>query len=465
LAVADLQAELTALAFGWRHDVRAALLRAQALHLEATRLRAPQMTGWALLVQGSCLSQMRQFDAALAQFAQAQALLNTADDAVLLARLDCAASVPLLHQGRYVASLETLLRAVHRTGAPANHYARTVAAINAGVVQERRQNLRDALALQRTAMAEARRLLRAAPPAQRAEAHYLQAVAQMNTGSLLRQLDEPRRAWALHALAIRGFERLGEQVNLLNARSGLARLHLRLGQSHTGLAMLHDATQQARAWGLRTVEMQVLSAHALALAELGQWDALDRVAQALLALTAGNTEPMFIERAHRLLAQAAEGLGRWPEAAAHYRAAADVARGTAQAESSDAIHSALDALRHALQADPTPATAVRRASPPYPPVAEGVALTARQHQVLALICAGRHNEEIAVELGISAGTVRHHVSALLRSLGVRTRLEAALRAQALQVKAQARHPTAGGAFNLARDTTPQGTPTPPRKRP
>lgn len=53
-------------------------------------------------------------------------------------------------------------------------------------------------------------------------------------------------------------------------------------------------------------------------------------------------------------------------------------------------------------------------------------LTARQIEVLVELCSGRSNREIAKELGMSENTVRVHVSAIFRMLGVRSRTEAVL---------------------------------------
>jgi DNA-binding CsgD family transcriptional regulator len=47
--------------------------------------------------------------------------------------------------------------------------------------------------------------------------------------------------------------------------------------------------------------------------------------------------------------------------------------------------------------------------------------TPRQLQIVALIAAGRSNEEIAADLGISARTVRAHCDILRAKLAVRRR--------------------------------------------
>ena len=57
---------------------------------------------------------------------------------------------------------------------------------------------------------------------------------------------------------------------------------------------------------------------------------------------------------------------------------------------------------------------------------EPAELTARELDVLRLVVAGRRNAEIADDLVLSTRTVDHHVSAILRKLGVRSRGDAAI---------------------------------------
>jgi DNA-binding NarL/FixJ family response regulator len=55
-------------------------------------------------------------------------------------------------------------------------------------------------------------------------------------------------------------------------------------------------------------------------------------------------------------------------------------------------------------------------------------LTARELEVLRLIVAGADNAQIGSELSISPHTVKHYVTNILEKLGVRSRVEAAVRA-------------------------------------
>jgi DNA-binding NarL/FixJ family response regulator len=56
--------------------------------------------------------------------------------------------------------------------------------------------------------------------------------------------------------------------------------------------------------------------------------------------------------------------------------------------------------------------------------ANPLGLTARQQEVLRLLAAGLHNNEIADRLSTTPKTVEHHVSAVLAKLHARSRAEA-----------------------------------------
>lgn len=59
------------------------------------------------------------------------------------------------------------------------------------------------------------------------------------------------------------------------------------------------------------------------------------------------------------------------------------------------------------------------------------ALTPRQRDVLTRLRDGKSNKQIAHELGLTEGTVKVHVTAILRQLGVRNRTQAAITANGL----------------------------------
>lgn len=58
-------------------------------------------------------------------------------------------------------------------------------------------------------------------------------------------------------------------------------------------------------------------------------------------------------------------------------------------------------------------------------------LTQRQREVLDCLRAGKSNKQIAYELGLSEGTVKIHVTAIFKSLGVKNRTQAVIAAAAM----------------------------------
>jgi DNA-binding NarL/FixJ family response regulator len=68
------------------------------------------------------------------------------------------------------------------------------------------------------------------------------------------------------------------------------------------------------------------------------------------------------------------------------------------------------------------------------PSLASVGLTPRQTDVLALLLKGNPNKTIARELNVSVETVKDHVAAVLRSLGVSTRTQAVLAVSQMSLK-------------------------------
>jgi DNA-binding NarL/FixJ family response regulator len=63
--------------------------------------------------------------------------------------------------------------------------------------------------------------------------------------------------------------------------------------------------------------------------------------------------------------------------------------------------------------------------------ASAAGLTSRQLEILRMLCEGVSNKEVALRLGLAVITVKMHVSAIFRALGVVNRTQAALAARRL----------------------------------
>jgi len=69
--------------------------------------------------------------------------------------------------------------------------------------------------------------------------------------------------------------------------------------------------------------------------------------------------------------------------------------------------------------------------PDLPPSDQPAELTSRQIEILHLLCQGYSNKEIGLRLGVALVTVKTHVSAIFRALGVVNRTQAVLAARRL----------------------------------
>ena len=78
---------------------------------------------------------------------------------------------------------------------------------------------------------------------------------------------------------------------------------------------------------------------------------------------------------------------------------------------------------------------------------ELAALTPQQTKILKLICAGKPNKQIAYELSLAEATVKAHITALLRRLGVRNRTQAVVAVDTLTARQAGHEPEARAFLN------------------
>jgi DNA-binding CsgD family transcriptional regulator len=252
-------------------------------------------------------------------------------------------------------------------------------------------------------------------------------------------LHDPRsahvaRSWALTTLGLIRARRGDSEVDVL-----LAEAHDLVRRTGELDRIGHLAAVRAEAAWLRgdpgSIDAMTRPAMALAIDRRMPWAVGDIVIWRWWAGIHDDLPPESLAEPYRLTmtGDAAAAADRWRELGCPYEAALALAA----AGEPEALRQAIEELQR-LGARPAAAIITRRLRQqgargvprgPRPRTREHPAgLTAREVEVLTLLTEGLRNAEIAKVLVVSTKTVDHHVSAILRKLGVHSRGEAAAEA-------------------------------------
>jgi DNA-binding CsgD family transcriptional regulator len=239
------------------------------------------------------------------------------------------------------------------------------------------------------------------------------------------QLDLAQRQLAQSLEAARAqHDRFNETICL--ARLGLNQA--RQGNRRGALALLREAAQLARKFGGMYLRAECHVISGMAYLDMQMPDAAHDSLQHALALSPGVLNDRYLEMVHDALATLAGERGDWRQACAHLLQARALQSRLNDAASSAALDAVYARVGERVESGPSFAAVARTvAAPPNGP-RDGSPLTQRQEQILMQVAAGRSNAEIAESLGISANTVRFHLSIVFSRLGARRRGEAALMA-------------------------------------
>jgi non-specific serine/threonine protein kinase len=273
-------------------------------------------------------------------------------------------------------------------------------------------------------------------------ARWVKACSHFNDGLITSVLSELDHALTLMDQAT---------TSTVRVQACLARTHRSVGafvkgDVAGGIALYEEAMERTRAAGSDAMMLMLLGDFAGWLVALGEVTRARAMVQEALALAQGHVAWLAVVPLSSLaLVSAIEGGGStaaqqigaievaWRRGGLdmpfHIQQRIDRAAALAKSQLSDEVFTA---AVEAGGADPEAVftaargTTVKEGSPASTRAAGESGLSARQREVLALMVAGRSDQQIAEMLFISRRTASHHVSAIMTKLNVRSRGEAAV---------------------------------------
>jgi diguanylate cyclase (GGDEF)-like protein len=157
---------------------------------------------------------------------------------------------------------------------------------------------------------------------QRIQDEHAEAVIQLNLGECYRGLDRREDAARAYARALDVGTQREDRLLIGRAEAGLGALARMAGDYPTALAHFAAAHAALTAQSLPLDAANADLERAEVLADLRDWPALAKLADALIAAVAGSGDKRLLRRAYELRARAAEGRGELAAALADTRAGA-----------------------------------------------------------------------------------------------------------------------------------------------
>lgn len=399
-------------------------LATQALHL-ANRLRYTRGIAQAHMRAGQAYWLMGAFDTALQCFERGVVAARRAHDRATESRCVNGMGVSHDRMGRYDAALLCFERFGELIDPVADLRGAVMLAVNVGHVLERSGHHDQAIARYRKTLAM---LGDATVPGK--------PMLHLNLGVCLALLKHHGDAALCMQAALDGFMAEGNQPNAVLSMLNLAETHWELDRRASALDLAQRARTQADALKVPPLGWRSMIINGLLLRKAGRLAASQTLLEQALAFERRCEEEELRRLNHDVLADTLQARRRYQAALAHYKIAKELElkavresfQRPAQAAASIGLEETRAVLRGRSRGASPGAARSRGPITGSPRPRKAGTLSGREAEVMQMLVEGMTNRAIGDALGISAFTVRYHVSSIFNKLGATKRSEAVARA-------------------------------------